>query len=684
MTADRTLPSGKRALLRLPPVVAAMALAAPLCAAAQDQRPDSLAADTVITVEGMVVSAVRQTTTPGGVTGIVSHPVSLPIPPVASMEDALREMPFILVRKNSRGMAEISVRGSESRQVAVLFDGVPLTLAWDHRTDPSVLPVMGARNLTLVRGLPSVLGGPNVLGGVVEVDLGRGDIGAEEEDDLRATFGADDSGYRALGLSGVKVTTFGKGLLSTRAGAGFRTRDGIALPGDVSDAASREGLRTNSDVEEVNAFGAVRWEGGAGHWVSLSASGFTAERGVPPELHVQDPRMWRYPKHWQAVGALSAGTGHRNTALGVGDLELSIGFNGGKQDIEAFESLSYDRVAETESGDDRTVTFRALAEHTLTAKGDLRAAVSYADVNHTEILDGTERNEYRQRLWSFGAETAWRFPLQTQLSMGGAIDGADTPESGGKPPLGTLSAWGARVGLSTLALRPDVQLHASASTRARFPALRELYSGALGRFEPNPNLAPERLFSAEFGATLKRRGIEIQTAMFRHELSDAVVRTSTPEGNYRRINRDKILSTGLELLVGTSVAGAEIQGDVMFQDVAVEDPDAGTGPIQPEHMPEFKAGVDLTAPILLGVEGMTSVQHIGDQYCVHPDLGTDVELEGKTRLDVALRRNWNVGQGFWRAIRTTLSLDNVADAAVFDQCGMPQPGRTVRVGIEMF
>ncbi len=672
-----------RTLMRIPLVLAAIGSAIPVSLSAQ-VRPDTVAVDTVIKLAGLTVQGVRQATNAGGVSGIVALPVDLPIPPMASVEDALRKMPFVLVRNNSRGMAEISVRGSESRQVAVLLDGVPLTLAWDHRTDPAVLPMMGARSLSLVRGLPSILGGPNVLGGVVEVNLGGGPIAAYEPDDIRAAFGVDDAGYRAVGLSGVKQTSLGAGGLTVRAGAGFRSRDGFALPGQVVDSASVENLRTNSDFEEMSAFAALRWDGADREWVSLSASGFSAERGVPPELHVEEPRLWRYPKQWQTVVALNAGTGQRSTPLGWGDLEANIGFNVGRQDIEAFESLEYNQVAETESGDDRTVTARLVGDHTLGAGSEIRAAASYADVNHTEILDVTERNEYRQRLWSFGTEVEWALPGVTQLSVGVALDGADTPESGGKTPLGTLSAWGGRVGVSSLALRTDLRIHASASTRARFPSLRELYSGALGRFEPNPGLNPERLVTAEMGATLKRRGIEIQTTLFRHDLSDAVVRTSTADRKYLRINRDKIISTGVELFIGASIGGAKVQGDVMFQGVEVEDPAAGTGPIQPEHMPKFKAGLEVTAPVFLGITGLTSVRHTGDQYCVHPDLGTDIELNGKTGIDVGLRRNWHVGAGLWSAIRTTVSLDNIADAAVFDQCGMPQPGRTVRVGIEMF
>lgn len=646
--------------------------------------PDSVPPDTVIAVEGLTVRGVRRTATLSGVAGVITLPASMPLPAVATVEDALRRMPFVQVRNNSRGMAEISVRGSESRQVAVLFDGVPLTLAWDHRTNPAIIPLMGARDLSLVRGLPSVLGGPNVLGGVVEVNLGRGAGTTDDTDDLRATVGVDHTGSRAIGISGVRAANIGTGLVSISAGAGIRSRDGFRVPDEVNDLTATDQLRTNSDLEEINGFWALRWEEEKGHWISLSASAFTAERGVPPELHVQEPRLWRYPKQWQTVAALTAGTGHRLTPFGVGDLEASIGFNAGRQDINAYESLAYDVVVETEAGEDRTITLRVLGEHSISASGELRAAASYADVNHTEILDGIERREFRQRLWSLGSEMAWGLPGATRFSLGVAMDGADTPETGGAPRLGKLSAWGGRVGVSTLALRPDLQIHASASTRARFPALRELYSGALGRFEPNPDLAPERLSAAELGATLRHTNFEIQTAVFHHELSDAVVRTSTPEGRYRRINRDRIRSTGVELLVSVSIGSAEIQGDLMLQDVSVQDPAAGDGPIRPEHMPELKAGFGLEAPILLGINGLTSIQHTGDQYCVHPDENADVPLDGKTRIDVGMRRSFRIGDGFWSAIRTTVSLDNLSDTAVFDQCGMPQAGRTVRFGVEFF
>ena len=646
--------------------------------------PDSAAADTVYAIDELVVTSQRRAAATGGASALRITVDSLNLPPVATVEEALRALPFVLVRQNSRGSAEISVRGSESRQVAILLDGVPLTLAWDHRTDPAVIPLMGAQNLIVVRGLPSVLSGPNVLGGVIEVDVARVGATQNPESDLVAVAGVDDTGSRSFGVTGSRVDEGMRSRNVFRGGFGYRSRDGIPLPDGVSDPTARDGLRTNSDSDVLNGFAALHAQSESGRWVSVSASGFKAERGVPPELHLQEPRLWRYPDEWQAVGAVTAGTGQRDTRWGTGDVEASFGLNLVRQSIDQFSSLAYDEVSGTERGEGRTVTLRLLGDHSLGNDGTLRSALTFADVRHTEILDDVERNEYQQRLWSVASEVGWRLPALTRLTGGIALDGASTPKTGGKPALGGLSAWGGRIGVTTLGLRPDVQVHGSVSTRARFPALRELYSGSLGRFEPNPNLTPERLLAAEIGATYKKPGVELQATLFRHRLSDAVVRTRTTDDRFIRVNRDEIRSVGLELLFGTAVRDAEILGDITLQSVNVEDPDAGTGPIEPEHMPEFRAGLDFLVPLPSDVLGGARFEYTGPQFCVHPELANEVELDSSGRVDLSAKRSFEIGsRGFWQRLAVSLSLDNLTDSTAFDQCGMPQAGRTLRIGVEV-
>src|SRR5688500_1088178 len=82
--------------------------------------PDPPRADTSrARLESVVVRGAMAPATVGGASAVVVAVDSLRIPPSAMFDQAVSRLPFIHVRENSRGEAEISMRGSESRQVAV-------------------------------------------------------------------------------------------------------------------------------------------------------------------------------------------------------------------------------------------------------------------------------------------------------------------------------------------------------------------------------------------------------------------------------------------------------------------------------------------------------------------------------------------------------------------------------------
>jgi len=148
--------------------------------ATEAQRPDSLRSDILenfpdsFRLDGIRVMAGRRLTVTDGVGVVEMRLDSLGSVPIPTLEQALREMPLVRVRQNSRGEAQPSLRGATDRHIAVLVDGVPLTLGWDHRTDLSIIPLTAARSIHLLRGLSSVLYGPNVLAGVVSINVARG------------------------------------------------------------------------------------------------------------------------------------------------------------------------------------------------------------------------------------------------------------------------------------------------------------------------------------------------------------------------------------------------------------------------------------------------------------------------------------------------------------------------------
>jgi iron complex outermembrane recepter protein len=660
--------------------------------------PPDTAGDAVIRVGKIPVQAVRPVTTAGGATALEALLDSLRLPAAPTLEQVLRELPLVQVRTNSRGEAQFSLRGSgsDARQVAVLVDGVPLNLTWDARADLSVLPATAAGSLTLIRGLPSMLHGPNVLGGVVEVGVGHhpgrwlAPRATEAAVDVAQTGAYSMSAFASVPLQ------LGDGWLSIRGGGGYRDRPGHALAAGVKQtladgATSDVALLANTDLRHVDAFAALRYLSDDGAWATLSSSGFRAERGIAPELHAERPRFWRYPHVARTVAVLSGGTGDRDSPLGGrGDLEASVGYDIGRSELRSYHTAAYADVAGAEDGDDRTVTLRLLGDHTLGRSGDLRAAFTYADIAHDERISGGALQSYRQRLWSVGAETIWSAgspfgagfaPLR--ISVSSAIDGADTPRSADKPPLQQLAAWGGRVGATLPTRQGDLLLHAGLSRRSRFPALRELYSGALGRFEPNPTLDVERLTAAEAGFTRALTTGELQVVGFYRTLADAIERVTLPDGRFQRVNAGDARSHGVELLLSGRVGEVGLSGDLTLQRVRLFR-DGSLLELRPEYQPDMLAGATARLPLLFDARGGLAARYVGVQRCADPNRPGELVLPASTRIDADVARTVRIHRrGASSTVELRAAAENVANAAIYDQCGLPQPGRTLRLQLRI-
>lgn len=672
-----------------------------LCTLAPDmaraQVQDTLPRDTaVFRVEGIRVQASRPVTTVGGASAVEVNLDSLRLPAAATTEEVLRRLPALHVRTNSRGEAEITVRGSESRQVAVLVDGVPLTLSWDARTDVSVLPVGAVSEVTFVRGLSTLLHGPNVLGGVVEMNVGRGeDYGTDGS--LTSALSLDQEGGYGAAVTGERPfeTSNGRGMF--RAGASYRDMPGFPLPSGISEPVpTGDALRLNTDATSVNGFFAMRhrWDGGA--WGSLSTSSFRAERGIAAELGTADPRLWRYPDIRRTIVAASGGTGDRETRFGRGDLEASLGLDFGTTEINSYTSRDYDEVAGTETGEHRTVTLRLLGDHTLGSRADFRTSFTLSDIRH-DVTDAGPTDEFQQRLTSLAGETIVRLTESYEgairalrLSVGGAWDRGTTPRTGGRPSLGTIDDWGARLGLSALLRDGGTLLHVGVSRRGRFPSLRESYSEALSRFVPNPDLKPEHLVSVEGGITTRWGDGDLQLVGFHNELSGAIRRVTIPDplggpSLRQRVNSEELRSTGLELLVSQSFGRIGVGADLILQRVELSDPAAGRS-TEPENMPGRSGSGYVRFPLAGSWTATTEVEYTGPQFCQDPDTGADTELEGGSWINAALSRIWNLSsvRSLGNRLETRVSVSNLADTALHDQCGLPRAGRLFQLQLRVF
>jgi iron complex outermembrane receptor protein len=600
------------------------------------------------------------------------------------MESVLRRMPASHVRTNSRGEAEVTVRGSESRQVAILLDGVPLTYAWDGRADVSVIPSLAPQEIVFVRGLSTLMHGANSLGGVVEFNTSSGAAAATRRD-VRLSGDVDqDGGFGLAGVAGAP-RDLGWGVLSTRAGVGFRDSPGQPLANGITEPIpTGDDLRANTDVSQLNGFASFRLDHDNGAFLSLAGAGYQAERGIAAQLDVTAARFWRYPFIARGLGVLSGGTGRHSMPWGGrADLKVSAGYDRGRTEIDAYGSRSYSTVIAEEDGDDEVVTLRTVANQTLGANANLLLGATYGDIRHDEILSGVA-NAYRQRLWSVSGQTQIAIPSngavrQYDVSLGATYDGADTPTTGNKPSFGQLDRWGGRLGLAAHLGPGATTLHASVSQRARFPSLRELYSGALGSFSVNPNLKPEHLLACEGGATHHAAWGDIQLVGFYHMLSDAVVRIRPPGQPFQRVNQEGIRSVGVELVGSRAFGRLRVSGDLVAQDVEVLDPSAGL--TRPENMPDLMGAVRASVLVGAGLEFGAEAEYTGSQFAFDPDTGIETELPAAGRLNMQFRRAWAVGSGagWLRTLEARATLENLTDAVQYDAFGLPLPGRGARL-----
>jgi iron complex outermembrane receptor protein len=151
-----------------------------------------------------------------------------------------------------------------------------------------------------------------------------------------------------------------------------------------------------------------------------------------------------------------------------------------------------------------------------------------------------------------------------------------------------------------------------------------------------------------------------------------------------RVNRDRIESTGAEVLAGFTFGlepgrGVTLNGDALLQNIDIFDQTANGALRHAENNPEVRGRLELGLPLPWQLRGFATARHTGKQYCLNADTQSEMTLGAATATDLALQRTVTVSSGFFRSLRTVLSFDNIGNTAVYDQCGLPQPGRTLRL-----
>ena len=429
----------------------------------------------------------------------------------SSVSELARLIPAAHIQTNSRGESLIYLRSAGERQVGLFFNGALLNVPWDNRMNLDLVPASVIGGMTVTKGVPSVLYGTNVLGGAINITSRTIDYeGAVTE--IGGQFGE----YATTNFSLTHIQS--KGALKFTGAAGYSSRDGLPLPPVSLYSQNSASTRSNTDRKVLNLFGQGSYRLPNGTALGVSYLFIDGNFGIAPEGHL-DPeesnvRYWRYPRFLNSTVVLNASIPLGSKAI-LRSATWGSWFN---QDINAYDSETYERIEQQQQDEDNTAGTRITLNQQLGA-GHLSMALNGLKSQHRELTlvvqeDGslTDENDaeaeiFEQYVFSAGAEYSASLSDDMRVTMGASFDGIATPETGNKPARDPQTGFGVSGGLQ-YRLATQWLLRTSVGKKVRFPTMRELFGEALNRFLLNSDLKPESSFVTELAHCYQRRSIQ--------------------------------------------------------------------------------------------------------------------------------------------------------------------------------
>lgn len=586
-----------------------------------------------------------------------------------TVADVLRGVAGVTVRANSRGETVARIRGAEERQTQVFLDGAPLAVPWDGRVDLGLLPAGLLGNVRITKGAAPIEYGANTVAGVVDF---------QTRQSAQGSFAHAEAGSLGSGSASV-VLAEQIGSIEATLAAGGITRDAEPLAGPLRFSQPSRDRRTNSDLDAGSLFAALGTSIGD---VRLRASllHLAAERGIapesdrPPEAGV---RYWRYPDI-----ALTQATLNLGVALGADAELLATGWRQEfSQRIAQYRSVSYAALRRTQEDDDSTLGGRITFAHRL-GPLHLRWAASAQTSTHRQVETdfpsamAGPRLKYRQNLYSAGVEADAELAPGVRATFGAAYDAVDNPLTGDKPRQPSLDA-GAASAAFRFDLGRDAVLTLSGGRRTRFPTARELFGEALGRFALNPDLRPEQAWLADAELRWTRSGLSLTLNPFLIRSEDTLAQRVLADGRRQRFNLSGATSFGVDASIVHDLSDTlrlELSGTVLSARA-----DAGSAAVRrlPQR-PSFEALAVLDWNVHGQFDLRAELRGVGKAIDLDAT-GQSVDLPAAA--EIALRAAIPVAQLGKHQLLVTFAVDNLTDAQIFPQAGLPSPGRLWRVGL---
>ena len=442
----------------------------------------------------------------------------------------------------SRNERLVFVRGFDRFQTTLSIDGVRVVLPADNRIDFGRFLTADLAEVQISKGYVSVLDGPGGIGGAINLVTRRPSEHIEAE--MRAGVGLDGdgsaNGYTASGRLG-----FNTGRFYGQISAARSDRDHWALPRDfTATRLENGGFRDNSSAEDWRVNTKLGFTPNDTDEYSLTYTRQEGSKNAP--YHVNDTastRYWAWP-YWNidSIAFLSrteiSERAYLKTRLYRNTFENALfAYDNARQNSQtlgrAFRSYYEDRSfgGNVEVGVDVSST------------NTLKVAAYYRYDKHVEWQQAfpagsvEPRQDTLEETTSIAVEDTQHLGPDVDLIVGVSRDHrnlirAEDFNTGAFVfyPTTDDSVWNGQAMLVWRA-SDTTRLHASISSRARFPTLFERFSSRFGQAIPNPDVKTERAINYEIGGRFQPYdGLTLEGAAFYSDVRDALIQILVPLG----------------------------------------------------------------------------------------------------------------------------------------------------------
>ncbi|WP_394213037.1 TonB-dependent receptor domain-containing protein [Enterovibrio calviensis] len=428
-----------------------------------------------------------------------------------SLVDALKTLPGVEIGQNGgRGQnASIFLRGTNSKHVLVMVDGVRLPRTMMGSVDFNMLPLNSVERIEVVRGSGATVYGSDAIGGVINI-ITRNDVESK-----RFGIGAGSNGYAQ---ANVGVTTEITESIGLQLAGGFEQTDGYNVHPSTAEPGTEHGFASKNISGRLSYQPAENWESNLiGRWYQNDV----------------EYDGWGSKKHSRiessSIGAdtaYQAGKWNTLLRLELGEQSNYDYFDGNTRtnaDLTSKIRQTYGSV---------TSRYQAADNIALTAGLD-STWEKYLDGNFIAVDDVIDNP--RQNVGIF-ALANWN--VSESILLEGSIRHDENDQFGGNETGLVALGWN---------ITPDYRLFTSYGTAFKAPGFDSLYGSA-----GNITLKPEESENVEIGLEGTSYNIGWSVNGYINTIDNLIVYTGNwPDGRNENIEEARI--RGVELMANFDV-----------------------------------------------------------------------------------------------------------------------------------